>query len=100
MTFGLEQFKQLRESIACTNGDNVPADVWCAVDDFIAQFNSVEAQNDLDSVLERNGTMDFYARLYCICAHIWNYDEQGDSPADSKEYALRVLDEAIVDLTV
>ncbi|MCK9408281.1 MAG: hypothetical protein M0R68_04025 [Bacteroidetes bacterium] len=98
MAFGLEQFKRLKESVANTDGDNAPAEIWSIIHEFIMDFTL--SGDELDAVLICNGTMDFYARLYCICAHIWNFDEQGDPPADSKEYALRILDEAIVDLTM
>lgn len=96
-TFGLVQFKRLRDDIACMDGDNISADIWCAVDEFIDEFNRAET---IDDVLNVNGTADFFARLYCICAYIWNYDNCGNAPADSKSYALRALDSAITDLTV
>ena len=93
--FGLVQFKQLYREVCSIKGDNVVADIWCAVDDFIAQFNAAEK---IDLVLETNGTADFFARLYNIATFCWNTNTK-PTDEEAKDYALRILDEAIQDLT-
>jgi hypothetical protein len=96
-TFGLVQFTALRDEIIAMTGDNVPADIWCRLDEFINEFNNC---GPMDRVLAVSGTIDFMARLYCMCAYVWTYDSSGHAPSDSQEYVINKLNECIKGLMV
>jgi len=98
--FGLDNFVQLRETVRNIQPNSIGdrgAEIWCVIDDFISQFNRVCFDNDgLESQIASEGTMESFADLYRIAAHIWPDEEiSTDLADDSYEYTMRKLDELV-----
>ena len=99
--FGVDNFIQLRDSVKVLRPDLTPcpgpADIWCLVDDFISQFNiACTVVDGLEPQIESEGTMESFAELYRICAHIWPDEEVNtDLASDSYDYSVKKLDELV-----
>jgi hypothetical protein len=100
--FGLSNFVELRDSVRNVKPNSIGdcgAEIWCMVDDFIAQFNKAcfsSEPGSLEPQIESEGTMESFAELYRIAAHIWPDETiSTDLAKDSYEYALKKLNELV-----
>ena len=98
--FGLDNFVQLRETVKNIQPNSIGdrgAEIWCQIDEFISQFNKACFSSDaLEPQIESEGTMESFAELYRIAAHVWpDEDVSTDLAVDSYEYTMKKLDELV-----